>query len=393
MMRKMCVAGITMMMLMMTVSACAPTGHAFVQERGGQANAPSKEFIVVEGGSLAARLENAQRLARARSSRTPFFVAYRFVVRPGVSVDMEVRGKDGRRITFDGVSVSPDSPNPSRNVAVFLRFASDGGEPEEVRVYDLDRRREFPSPVYWLGQAEGGESVGYLTKLAEREGAERVAERATLALAIHDTSQVEDALVKLVRSSPVEKARGAAALWLGQFAKRRDVLAEIVRDERETREVRGAAALGIGMGGDAEGLRLLQELYRNVSARSLREHILVAVFSHKDEANAIDFLVKLASDRSDEGGRKQALFWLGQKAGERSLGVLRETIDDADEETEVQTHAVFAVSQRPKEEAVPLLINIAKTHKKAAVRKQAMFWLGQTGDERALEFFKEVLAK
>jgi HEAT repeat protein len=380
-------------MMVTIVSACAPTGRAFVQERSNSANSPSKEFIVVEGGSLAARLESAVKLARGRSARTPFFVAYRFDVRPGVSVDMEVKGKDGRQITFDGVSFFHDSPNPSRNVAVFLRFAPDGGEPDEVRVYDIDRRHEFPSPVYWLGQAEGGESISYLTRLAERAGAEKVAERATMALAIHDASQVEAALVKLVRSAPVEKARVAAALWLGQFVKQRDVLAEIVRDERETREVRGAATLGIGTLGDTEGLRLLQNLHRNITDRSVREHILVAVFSHKDESNAIEFLIKLASDRSDTGTRKQALFWLGQKAGERSIVTLRETIDDSDEETEVQTHAVFALSQRPKDEAVPLLINIARTHKKSEVRKQAMFWLGQTEDERALEFFKEVLAK
>jgi HEAT repeat protein len=68
-------------------------------------------------------------------------------------------------------------------------------------------------------------------------------------------------------------------------------------------------------------------------------------------------------------------------------------LDSSDDDTEVQKQAVFAISQRPRDEAVPLLIKIAKTHSKPAVRKQAIFWLGQTGDERALEFFKEVLTK
>jgi len=36
---------------------------------------------------------------------------------------------------------------------------------------------------------------------------------------------------------------------------------------------------------------------------------------------------------------------------------------------------------------------VAKTNQNAAVRKQAMFWLGQSKDARALEFFAEVLAK
>jgi HEAT repeat protein len=101
----------------------------------------------------------------------------------------------------------------------------------------------------------------------------------------------------------------------------------------------------------------------------------------------------VAESDADRELRKQALFWLGQRAGKRSLEVLGNVVEKSDDDTEVQKQAVFAISQRPKDEAIPLLIKIAKTHPKPAVRKQAMFWLGQTGDERALEFFKEILAK
>jgi HEAT repeat protein len=52
---------------------------------------------------------------------------------------------------------------------------------------------------------------------------------------------------------------------------------------------------------------------------------------------------------------------------------------------------VFALSQLPKDEGVPLLIQQARTNKNAAVRKQAMFWLGQSKDPRALKFFEEIL--
>ena len=55
--------------------------------------------------------------------------------------------------------------------------------------------------------------------------------------------------------------------------------------------------------------------------------------------------------------------------------------------------AVFALSQLPKDEGVPLLINVARTNTNPAVRKQAMFWLGQSKDPRALDFFAEILAK
>jgi hypothetical protein len=45
----------------------------------------------------------------------------------------------------------------------------------------------------------------------------------------------------------------------------------------------------------------------------------------------------------------------------------------------------------PNGEGVPKLIEVARAHKNPAVRKQAMFWLGQSKDPRALAFFEEIL--
>jgi HEAT repeat protein len=87
------------------------------------------------------------------------------------------------------------------------------------------------------------------------------------------------------------------------------------------------------------------------------------------------------------------MFWLGQKAGERSLKFLGDVIDKNDGDTEVQKQAVTAIGQRHRDEAIPLLLRVARTHPSLPVRKQAIFWLGQSGDERAVAFFKELFAK
>ena len=71
-------------------------------------------------------------------------------------------------------------------------------------------------------------------------------------------------------------------------------------------------------------------------------------------------------------------------------GAIRTAVDD-DPEIEVKKKAVFALSQLPKDESVPLLMSLARTHQSYEVRKQAMFWLGQSGDPRALAFFEDVL--
>jgi HEAT repeat protein len=89
--------------------------------------------------------------------------------------------------------------------------------------------------------------------------------------------------------------------------------------------------------------------------------------------------------------RRQAVFWLGQAAGEAATRGLDSLADDAGGELEVRKQAVFALSQRPAEEGVPALIRIARTNPHAELRKTALFWLGQSEDPRALALFEEIL--
>jgi len=73
-----------------------------------------------------------------------------------------------------------------------------------------------------------------------------------------------------------------------------------------------------------------------------------------------------------------------RKRRARSPARLR-TIPD----TEVKKKAVFALSQMPHEEGVPKLIQVAQNNKNAEVRKQAIFWLGQTNDSARAGIFEK----
>jgi len=59
----------------------------------------------------------------------------------------------------------------------------------------------------------------------------------------------------------------------------------------------------------------------------------------------------------------------------------------------VKEQAVFALSQQPRDAGVPALIRIARTHPEPGVRRKALFWLGQSGDPRALALFEEILSE
>jgi HEAT repeat protein len=115
-------------------------------------------------------------------------------------------------------------------------------------------------------------------------------------------------------------------------------------------------------------------------------------FSVSGEGEAVDELIHFARNDSSARVRKQALFWLAQKAGKKATAALTDAIEQ-DPDTQVKKQAVFALSQLPKDEGVPLLIGVARDNRNPAVRKQAMFWLGQSNDPRALQFFEEVLMR
>jgi HEAT repeat protein len=97
--------------------------------------------------------------------------------------------------------------------------------------------------------------------------------------------------------------------------------------------------------------------------------------------------------------RTQAQFWLAQMAGKNGAGELSnsrivQTLGDAaknDPETGIRKSAVFAISRLPAEQAVPELIQVASTTKDATTRKEAIFWLGQSKDPRALEYLVKVV--
>jgi HEAT repeat protein len=105
-------------------------------------------------------------------------------------------------------------------------------------------------------------------------------------------------------------------------------------------------------------------------------------------------LLRLARDNSRPNPvRTQSVFWLGQIAGETITRNLAELTGQAAVDREIRKQAVFALSQRPQRDGVPALIDIARTNRDPEIRKNALFWLGQSRDPRALALFEEILSK
>lgn len=97
------------------------------------------------------------------------------------------------------------------------------------------------------------------------------------------------------------------------------------------------------------------------------------------------------AERIPRKTRTSAVFWVAQAAGEAATAGLSGIVDDASGDREVREHAIFALSQLPKDTGVPVLLKVARTNPDPGLRRKAIFWLGQSEDPRALRFFEEVL--
>ncbi|MBC7843211.1 MAG: HEAT repeat domain-containing protein [Gemmatimonadaceae bacterium] len=89
--------------------------------------------------------------------------------------------------------------------------------------------------------------------------------------------------------------------------------------------------------------------------------------------------------------RQQAVFWLGDAAGDKVTQTLESIAYDPGDR-EVREQAIFAMSRRPDEEAVTSLLRMAETLPDRQLRKTAIFWLSRSKDPRALAWLERALS-
>lgn len=149
--------------------------------------------------------------------------------------------------------------------------------------------------------------------------------------------------------------------------------------------------LGTVSAHDAVGYLL--DLAGGSSHRVGDDAVLAAVLA--DSTTPWPSLIALARTAQSHDTRESATFWLGQAAAARVNGTTlfgnHDERDESDDET-VRGQAIFAISQQPRDESVPVLIRVARTNKDPVLRKKALFWLGQSGDPRAIDLFSEILS-
>ena len=85
--------------------------------------------------------------------------------------------------------------------------------------------------------------------------------------------------------------------------------------------------------------------------------------------------------------------WAGMVWSRRRelLGTLGRSDEEIQAAAQSRYPLFFCKTQTPKDEGIPLLIEVARTSRNPEVRRKAVFWLGQSRDPRALAFIEDVL--
>jgi len=142
-----------------------------------------------------------------------------------------------------------------------------------------------------------------------------------------------------------------------------------------------------------EAARYLMSIAARGGSYASSKAILPAVLA--DSAVVWPTLLTIASDTEgrSRSTRNDAMFWLSRYAAAATSGHANNPIDDDDDSDgeDLKGHAVFVMSQLPHGEGVQSLLDVARTNKDAHVRGKALFWLGQSGDPRALRLFESIL--
>ncbi len=352
--------------------ACYPANSTNIAS--GETAVQNQSFIKVDGPDLKSVMEAAIRQGRGEQKR--FWVAYSFDIRSGIAFDAVIIGSGGSRTVINGSMVN--SRFETRNVGIFLLHEKGGGPIVRAEIYNLERERDYSGyPVYWLGRVGAEQSLNLLRGLVGTAGSNEVADRLTDAIGAHDDPRVAAVLKDLIRNSKIERARASAVSWLGHFPGETPFLAALVRDERESLEVRKEAAEAIGDSSDAEAPAALQSLYRSVSHREVKREILDAISDGRSEEQAVNFLIEVAQREPDRELRKEAIEGLGEKTDSRSFQALEKIANDSDAGNDIQQAAVEAIGERPEDEALPLLKKIARTHPGIQTRREAIERIGE----------------
>src|SRR5690606_35249636 len=160
-----------------------------------------------------------------------------------------------------------------------------------------------------------------------------------------------------------------------------DILLDLAhRNPDPDPDVRGQAVFWLHQVRSPEALTALESILMESDDAELQEQAIYGISQREGDPRAVEVLRRYAR-RDDVPAelRGNAIFWIGQDARNGGASYLIELYPDLDD-PELQENALFAIAQSGTEGAHAwLLERVRDPAESLEVRKNALFWAGQTG--------------
>jgi len=152
-----------------------------------------------------------------------------------------------------------------------------------------------------------------------------------------------------------------------------------------------AADVELGSVSASDAVRYLLSVAPQLTGRSADQAIMGAAIA--DGSPVWQRLIDVARDNNaSEASRKASVFWVSHEAGTAAAAALGSVAEDDEATLGVRSDALFYLAARKNGEGIDALIRVVKTSKSTKLRKEAVWYLGQTRDPRALALFAELLS-
>ncbi|HEX7880007.1 MAG TPA: HEAT repeat domain-containing protein [Candidatus Eisenbacteria bacterium] len=276
-----------------------------------------------------------------------------------------------------------------------------------------------------LMQMNPERSIPILRKILARRDA-RSAELRSHALFLLgqiQTPESEAMLLDAVRNDPDIEVKKNGVFWLSQNPSEAslDAILEILRTS-PTDEVQESSVFALSQHPSPRAREALRDLALNPKAtHHVREQAIFWIGQDSSDSS-IEFLKAIYRKTTEDDLKEKILFSISQQGSEASESWLLERARDPNETMDVRKNAIFwlgqtgaldsvelkeiyrtcddsemkqqiifVASQQGTRASVDLLIEIARNDTDKEMRQQAIFWLGQSGDEKATDYLESLL--
>jgi HEAT repeat protein len=247
-----------------------------------------------------------------------------------------------------------------------------------------------------------------------------VREAAVFGLSQSDGSTAGPVLRRIARSTAPTELRENAVFWLGQSGDPQAVefLIELARGSGPLAE---KAVFGLSQHDSPEANRALKALVIDPNATAdVRENAIFWLGQSDDDGN-VDFLREVYAELEDPDLKEKVIFSMSQVGGDDAVTWLLAVAGDRDEPTDVRKNAlfwagqtegardrlialydevtdrdikqqlIFVYSQADDDASLRQLMDIARNETDHDLRENAIFWLGQSDTPEALAFLEDLI--